>query len=121
MTLDISLGILVPSCSSRHLVNDIDDGECLHLVPDAGEMAAVATTTVHVEAMQDPSPHAAVCVLLNNQMRSVVSARRQSCTDRCCTCEDVEIVNVVVLHSKLLRCTRNLQRYNFTQRVDVGR
>ena len=77
MTLDISL---VPSCSSRHLVNDIDDDECLHLVPDAGEMAAVATTTVHVEAMQEPSPRAAVCVLLNTQHASVVSARRTSCT-----------------------------------------
>ena len=107
--------------------SDIDSGEWSHLVTDAGDMAARA----HLIGSRGPhgghaSPLAACGVLCPAHSRPVhpynpftmalLSGVGIHCFMlSCCTFEDVEIVNVVGPRPKLVQCTRNHKRYNFTR------
>ena len=110
--------------------SDIDNGECTHFVTDAGEMAPVA----HVVDGHDPRggharPLSACDGLFAAHGRPVHPfSMAAQCgigihcfMPRCCTSEDVEIVNVVGWRPKLYQCTRNHQSFNFTHCADIGR
>ena len=110
--------------------SDIDNGECSHLVPDAGEMAAV---THVVDGHGPPGCHArpltardGLCAAHSRPVHSFTMASQcdvgiHCFMPSCCTFEDVEIVTVVGSRSKLVQCTRNHRRYNFHHWADVGR
>jgi len=128
-------------CDSRHTpstamlqqtprTSDIDNGECSHHVPDAGERDAGAHTTDYIGPCGcHARPLSAAGARWTGQITPVhpsclCKRHRAGChweKQTNCTSESVEIVNVVGLRPKLVQCTRNHQHYNFPQWADVGR
>ena len=107
---------------------DNDMHEHSHLVPDAGELSAVAHTDdccgPHGSHTRPLSECDAQCAAHGRPVHPLRIALRHCAVvakQSCCTVEDVEIVNVGALKIQAHSGTRRDELYNFTQRADVGR